>query len=527
MQKAKPRIEELDFLKCVFITLMIAFHLVYIGNTYPVAKQLVYTFHMPGFLLVSGYLFNVDKPWTAFGKTLLWIFIPYAMMETGYTVMASLLPIREHIDHLTPGLIVDHVFLHPMGPYWYLHTLMLCGACYYFAFRKPRGRFAQSVRRKSRFPESLMSRDNQWLLGRFSLLALFLWLLSHGCGLLSTANAAYFFTGAVIRHTVGDFRRAFPISWWTLPLLIVWCLDTSHYHKESLAGACIVYLVVCSLLWIYRLQLPRRLRRLSLFPCLHDSCQILPAPSAPHRAFRYAVPCRQCRLCHGRVFRDNVADGQNGGVGSFLREKRAQPVSRRFRPPLQTPAHDNGPARMPMQGASSFLYPFLLHRFPVQRIGGEDTVLIGHEGRGIPTFRECDGTEIADKRIVLACKFPKVRMSIDDRIDAAFRHRHLIIYMPMGKEESPALVNKHQVVCHHRELQQHLVDLRITVSTYSHNVSGTSVQRFDNSLGIDSFWNGIARTVVQNVPENAKHIAMRTVVEPEHFLECRQTTVDV
>ena len=149
MQKAKPRIEELDFLKCVFITLMIAFHLVYIGNTYPVAKQLVYTFHMPGFLLVSGYLFNVDKPWTAFGKTLLWIFIPYAMMETGYTVMASMLPIREHIDHLTPGLIVDHVFLHPMGPYWYLHTLMLCGACYYFAFRKPRRRFAQSVRKLS------------------------------------------------------------------------------------------------------------------------------------------------------------------------------------------------------------------------------------------------------------------------------------------------------------------------------------------------------------------------------------------
>jgi len=42
--------------------------------------------------------------------------------------------------------------------------------------------------------------------GRFSLLALFLWLLSHGCGLISTANAAYFFTGTVIRHTIGDFR---------------------------------------------------------------------------------------------------------------------------------------------------------------------------------------------------------------------------------------------------------------------------------------------------------------------------------
>ena len=58
--------EELDFLKFVFITLMIAFHLTYIGDTYPVAKQLVYTFHMPGFLLVSGYLFNVNKSWGCF-----------------------------------------------------------------------------------------------------------------------------------------------------------------------------------------------------------------------------------------------------------------------------------------------------------------------------------------------------------------------------------------------------------------------------------------------------------------------------
>ena len=63
--------EELDFIKFVFITLMIAFHLTYIGDTYPVAKQLVYTFHMPGFLLVSGYLFNVNKSWAAFRKTML------------------------------------------------------------------------------------------------------------------------------------------------------------------------------------------------------------------------------------------------------------------------------------------------------------------------------------------------------------------------------------------------------------------------------------------------------------------------
>ena len=48
------RIEEIDFIKCVLILLMVTFHLVYIGNTYPLAKSFVYTFHMPCFLVLSG-----------------------------------------------------------------------------------------------------------------------------------------------------------------------------------------------------------------------------------------------------------------------------------------------------------------------------------------------------------------------------------------------------------------------------------------------------------------------------------------
>ena len=50
----QQRIDELDFLKGVFIILMITFHLVYIGDSYPYAKRVVYTFHMPGFLDYIG-----------------------------------------------------------------------------------------------------------------------------------------------------------------------------------------------------------------------------------------------------------------------------------------------------------------------------------------------------------------------------------------------------------------------------------------------------------------------------------------
>ena len=266
MHKPKPRIDELDFLKFVFITLMIAFHLVYIGDAYPVAKRLVYTFHMPGFLLVSGYLFNVNKSWESFWKTMLWIFVPYTIMESGYTMMASLLPIREHIDRLTVGVLVDHIFLHPMGPYWYLHTLMICGICYYIAFKKPEGRFSSVLKQeKPLLPIKMLSLENQVLLGRFTLLALFLLLLSYVCGLLSIANAAYFLVGAIVRQAVGNFRLAFPARWWTLGLLLVWCIDPSHYDRASFAGACLVFLVIGSLLWIYQLGIPQSLRKLFLF----------------------------------------------------------------------------------------------------------------------------------------------------------------------------------------------------------------------------------------------------------------------
>ena len=64
------RVKELDFLKCIFIILMIIFHLVYIGDSYPYAKQVVYTFHMSAFLVISGYLNNVNKKIKAFGRSL-------------------------------------------------------------------------------------------------------------------------------------------------------------------------------------------------------------------------------------------------------------------------------------------------------------------------------------------------------------------------------------------------------------------------------------------------------------------------
>ena len=111
----KSRVAELDFLKCVFILLMIAFHLVYIGDKYPYAKTLVYTFHMPAFLIISGYLMNVEKKARSFLRMIFWIFVPYAVMESGYVVMSSVLPVRGGVDVLGWDVWLEKLFMRYTG----------------------------------------------------------------------------------------------------------------------------------------------------------------------------------------------------------------------------------------------------------------------------------------------------------------------------------------------------------------------------------------------------------------------------
>ena len=106
----KGRIAELDFLKCIFILLMIVFHLAYIGDKYPYAKSLVYTFHMPAFLIISGYLMNVEKEIRPFLRMIVWIFIPYAVMESGYVIVSSVLPVRGGVDELGWGSMAGEAF---------------------------------------------------------------------------------------------------------------------------------------------------------------------------------------------------------------------------------------------------------------------------------------------------------------------------------------------------------------------------------------------------------------------------------
>ena len=236
------RIKELDYLKSILILLMVAFHLVYIGDKYPYIKQIVYTFHMPAFLIISGYLTNVQKDIRSFMKKLLWIFIPYLCMETGYVLMSHILPVRENVPEISSNILLHKIFIKPLGPYWYLHTLIICSLLYYLTFRYTRMKTISQV----------------------ILLGLGLFAVSYWGGIIVLANAIYFLAGVIIKQSKLPFIRIFQPSLLALVPMILLCCFPDNLNRGILAGITITYLAIIISLYAHS-YLSKGIRQCSYF----------------------------------------------------------------------------------------------------------------------------------------------------------------------------------------------------------------------------------------------------------------------
>lgn len=235
------RIEALDYLKCLFVLLMVAFHLAYFADGYPLLKQWVYTFHMPGFLLISGYLMRVDKTLHQFSRTLLWLAVPYLLLESSYITLSAFMPVRDGIEQLTLSTFADKFFLHPLGPYWYLHTLILCGIGYFIVWK----------------------RRNYSTISRLILLGFYFAGLSF-VQLVAWDVSLYFFLGVVMRQSKLSFLQVFRPSWLAfIALLWLGCYPET-FHKGSLGGLITVYLVISAALAVFPHLLPS-IKRAALF----------------------------------------------------------------------------------------------------------------------------------------------------------------------------------------------------------------------------------------------------------------------
>lgn len=128
----------IDYNRCVLIVVVVVVHIVNFGRLYPGVQQAMAVTVMPAFLVITGYLVNVDKTWRRFLVYLSGIILPYVIMSLGYALLSLYLPVRDGIADGRPSTLLHMLLAAPIGPYWYFHTMAVCSVLYYVSFKTVR-----------------------------------------------------------------------------------------------------------------------------------------------------------------------------------------------------------------------------------------------------------------------------------------------------------------------------------------------------------------------------------------------------
>lgn len=211
----------IDHLRCVLIIMVVLVHTVHFGDQYPVVKDHINFFFMPAFLLLTGYLVNIRKNAMQFAKYIAQIAVPYTIMVVAFALLSLVLPVRDGMQEFSIRELLRIVFVDSIGPYWFLHTMMVCGILYYLACRIGCKAGLDGVR----------------------MLCIFASLLLVVCiftPLLAIRFAAFYFLGAAIRTMGSSISSLLPATLWALlPFAII---ITTTENKDGIE----VFALVCT-----------------------------------------------------------------------------------------------------------------------------------------------------------------------------------------------------------------------------------------------------------------------------------------
>ncbi len=207
-------------------------HLVPLKEQYPEFQQAILGFVVPLFLFVTGYLVNIDKTKVQFTKYLLGILVPYVVMELFYILVAQFVSVNNvpGIDSLQDIIMV--LVVNPVGPYWYLHSMLICGTVYYVVF--------------------LWFHSCRLYVFVSALLA-----IAFFTPLLNVGVAMAYFAGVLVRKSKIEFERIFPTTPFAF-FVIVLTMAYSMCVSRNFASWYTLYPVVMSvsmisaLLWLQK-----------------------------------------------------------------------------------------------------------------------------------------------------------------------------------------------------------------------------------------------------------------------------------
>ena len=236
----KQRNTDIDWIRAILIILMILIHIVSFGNAYPQLKAGILSFMMPTFLIITGYLVNIEKSPKEMRRYLMCLALPYVIMVTGFSVLSYFMPVRDGITELSLSQICEKIFVTSIGPYWFIQTMIICGILYYVSFK---GETWGALRQG----KTTMSTTTSLFI-----FATLLLLLSKTPA-LSPSAATYYFIGAVLRQCHIGFDRIFRPSPVALLLWINLLGLEEWYDWGTLAIVFSCWCCISSLMWIHSL----------------------------------------------------------------------------------------------------------------------------------------------------------------------------------------------------------------------------------------------------------------------------------
>lgn len=118
-------------------------------------------------------------------------------------------------------------------------------------------------------------------------------------------------------------------------------------------------------------------------------------------------------------------------------------------------------------------------------------------------------------------KFPPVGVTIKKTIEPSLRQSVLIVDMSVGEKETFSIIHQQGVIGQDGKVQQHLVHLRITVSTDGDNLTGHRIETFCDPFRVKSLRYPVPGTIIQDISQNTKHSALLLPVKCQHLFQCR------